>query len=615
MSEEPQIDTTSKLEENTPVLPHLQQQNQQSKQDSRDDSNVENKNDSKADVNMDDILTIDYEKEAKILEDKSLRFLAKQTHTVIIPSFATWFKLNEINQIEKNSLPEFFNDSSRFKSPKAYKDVRNFMINTYRLSPYEYLTITAVRRNIAMDIASIVKIHGFLETWGLINYQIDPRSKPSLIGPSFTGHFQVILDTPNGLKPFLNNELINEKYIDSKDKEILVSDQKTEMKEKSTISTTSPQTNATETDNEEITEKIFHSKEVKLNKNVVNYPKNSINLSLRKNIYDSTQDFNILQQSNKNSVNNKQLQKTYVCHTCGNDTITVRYHNLRARNINICSSCFQGGHFGSNFQSSDFVRLNNNSSANKNWSDQEILLLLEGIEMYEDQWDLIVEHVGGNKNLEDCVEKFLTLPIEDNYIHDIRNETKNKKLLNDNGTNEKPETSSMNTIKSIDLTIKALLNGLHEKTLNESIPNSAKDLSEKYLKESQGLIQELVNFSLNKLDAKLEHINVMESTLQKEKIKYITETEKLLNDKILLSQQIVEINNELSKLNISKKLVLNSEQTDSTLAIVDKTTQEDENGDGDEDDSKNTSQLKKKFNEEIESLSKSDPQAYKTWSL
>lgn len=590
---------TPKLEETTPVLPHLQQQqNQQQQQqqlqqapsDTKEDSHPEV---SKTDTNTDNVLTIDYEKEAKLLEDKSLRFLAKQTHTVIIPSFANWFKLDDINQIEKNSLPEFFNDSSRFKSPKAYKDVRNFMINTYRLSPYEYLTITAVRRNIAMDIASIVKIHSFLETWGLINYQIDPRSKPSLIGPSFTGHFQIILDTPNGLKPCLNNELIDTKFI------------KKNQNDENTNDTT-------------LTEKIYHSKEIA----VKDYPDNSINLSLRKNIYDSTQDFNILQKSNKNSINNKQLQKTYVCHTCGNDTINIRYHNLRARNINICSNCFQSGRFSANFQATDFIRLNNNYKSNKSWSDQELLLLLEGIEMFEDQWDLIVEHIGGNKNLEDCVEKFLTLPIEDNYINDIRkkninnynNNNTNNNNSNNNNTNNDTNNSSLDTIKAIDLTIKALLNGLHEKTLNESIPNSAKKLSEKYLMESQGLIQELVNLSLNKLDSKLEQINVMESTLQKEKIKYIKETEKLLNDKILLSQQIIEINNELSKLNISKKLVLNSEQTDSTLAIIDKTTQE-EDDELDDTNDKMTSQLKKKSNDEIEALSVTDPQSYKVWSL
>jgi len=46
------------------------------------------------------------------------------------------------------------------------------MIDTYRLNPTEYLTSTACRRNLAGDVCSIIRVHGFLEQWGLINYQV-----------------------------------------------------------------------------------------------------------------------------------------------------------------------------------------------------------------------------------------------------------------------------------------------------------------------------------------------------------------------------------------------------------------------------------------------------------
>jgi SWI/SNF related-matrix-associated actin-dependent regulator of chromatin subfamily C len=46
------------------------------------------------------------------------------------------------------------------------------MINTYRLNPGEYLTVTACRRNLAGDVGAIMRVHGFLEQWGLINYQV-----------------------------------------------------------------------------------------------------------------------------------------------------------------------------------------------------------------------------------------------------------------------------------------------------------------------------------------------------------------------------------------------------------------------------------------------------------
>jgi SWI/SNF related-matrix-associated actin-dependent regulator of chromatin subfamily C len=48
------------------------------------------------------------------------------------------------------------------------------------------------------------------------------------------------------------------------------------------------------------------------------------------------------------------------------------------------------------------------------WTDAETLLLLEGIELYDDDWVSIAEHVG-SKSREACVLKFLQLPIEDGY--------------------------------------------------------------------------------------------------------------------------------------------------------------------------------------------------------
>jgi len=73
------------------------------------------------------------------------------------------------------SLPEFFNSKNRSKTPAVYKEYRDFMINTYRLRPSEYLTMTACRRNLAGDVCAVMRVHAFLEHWGLINYQVRYR--------------------------------------------------------------------------------------------------------------------------------------------------------------------------------------------------------------------------------------------------------------------------------------------------------------------------------------------------------------------------------------------------------------------------------------------------------
>lgn len=110
------------------------------------------------------------------------RYLATQTHPVIIPSYSTWFSLATLHTIERRSLPEFFNGKNRSKTPSIYKDYRDFMIHTYRLNPSEYLTVTACRRNLAGDVCAIMRVHAFLEQWGLINYQVSSlhcHSKPT----------------------------------------------------------------------------------------------------------------------------------------------------------------------------------------------------------------------------------------------------------------------------------------------------------------------------------------------------------------------------------------------------------------------------------------------------
>lgn len=106
------------------------------------------------------------------LEAAARSHLIQQTHQIILPSYSTWFDMHQIHPIEVKSLPEFFNSRNRSKTPAVYKDYRDFMINTYRLNPIEYLTVTACRRNLAGDVCAIMRVHAFLEQWGLINYQV-----------------------------------------------------------------------------------------------------------------------------------------------------------------------------------------------------------------------------------------------------------------------------------------------------------------------------------------------------------------------------------------------------------------------------------------------------------
>jgi SWI/SNF complex subunit SWI3 len=135
-----------------------------------------------------------------------------QTHSIIIPSYASWFNMKKIHKIERESLPEFFQNKLPSKSPKIYLNYRNFMINSYRLNPNEFLTLTSVRRNLVGDVGTLMRVHRFLNKWGLINYQVKPQFKPGYsieklpngdsVGLPYTGDYQVKYDNPRGLFPF-----------------------------------------------------------------------------------------------------------------------------------------------------------------------------------------------------------------------------------------------------------------------------------------------------------------------------------------------------------------------------------------------------------------------------
>ncbi|VDK31239.1 unnamed protein product [Gongylonema pulchrum] len=54
---------------------------------------------------------------------------------------------------------------------------------------------------------------------------------------------------------------------------------------------------------------------------------------------------------------------------------------------------------------------------NRDWTDQETLLLLEGLEMYKDDWNKVADHTG-SRTQEECIMRFLQLPIQDPYLEE-----------------------------------------------------------------------------------------------------------------------------------------------------------------------------------------------------
>lgn len=340
------------------------------------------------------------------LETAARSHLIAQTHAIIQPSYSTWFDMNTIHSIEKKALPEWFNSRNRSKTPQTYKDTRDFMVNTYRLNPSEYLTFTACRRNLCGDVCAILRVHQFLEQWGLINYQVDPDTRPSSIGPPFTGHFRLTADTPRGLQPH--------------------------QPAPSTTTAGKPHP---------VTERLASAQPP---------TKSELNLEVRRNIYDQNgkeatpakEGTEGEAATNGTAENAKDLleslrepTKKYYCHSCANDCTRLRYHCSKsaphsatgsaaaATKYDLCPSCFTDKHFPENCNASDFTKIENDKYSiipdrDAEWSDAETLALLEGLEMFNDDWNEISDYVG-TRSREECVLKFLQLEIEDQYLEPL----------------------------------------------------------------------------------------------------------------------------------------------------------------------------------------------------
>jgi chromatin structure-remodeling complex subunit RSC8 len=458
--------------------------------------------------------TVDMERIMSSFQEKAKSYLIEQASHVVIPSFAKWFDMNEVHSIEKKLFPDFFpQDTQRksvYKTPQAYRNMRDFMINAYRINPLEYLTITAIRRNVAGDVSSLIRIHQFLEKWGLINYQIDPRTKPTIVGPQYTGHFQITLDTPRGLVPLLPEN--------------------SDVKLGESLPTPKP-------DDAEDQEEPVDQKAIPLN------------LEVRRNIYASGGNFDP-KNAPKNIIQ-------YFCNICGNESSEVRYHNLKsksyANNPNVtmnsasvlCQTCYEQGLFPSNFQAADFLKLTKADEAKPGiWTEQETLLLLEAIEMFgsydpannsnphmllnsnaNGQWDKIAEYVG-TKNREQCLLKFIRLPIEDQYLPQVVKREEKVKGIDRKELIQDVVSHIVSSQQGVD-----------------TVRDNARKNKEELISDQTNIINQIIELTVEKVQVKLERVHELEKTL--------IETEKLLNNE--RKQVLYERWTHLEKINHFKK--------------------------------------------------------------
>lgn len=134
----------------------------------------------------------------------------------------------------------------------------------------------------------------------------------------------------------------------------------------------------------------------------------------------------------------KESKKPVYCYSCGIDCTRSRYHYARSATngagtsaskmkYDLCCDCLKHGRAPSAHQDWDFVKLEDEDYSSipdrgKPWTDAELLRLLEALELFDDNWDSIADHVE-SRTREECVLKFLQLEIEDTYLENNAHET------------------------------------------------------------------------------------------------------------------------------------------------------------------------------------------------
>ncbi|CAO3638639.1 unnamed protein product [Cunninghamella blakesleeana] len=524
-----------------------------------DNNNKNNNNNNKSNKRM---KVVDEERIKKHKEECAKRYLVNQPFEVIIPSYAAWFEFNQIHKVERHALPEFFNQCNNTKTSQTYMDIRNFMVHTYRSNPLEYLTVTACRRNIPGDVCATIRVHGFLEKWGLINYQIDPSLRISNIGPPFSGDFKIVLNLPENLSSRSSKpkQQVTKDNTNNKDDNIVKENNEnneTLIKPKLEEGNTTNNNSSLTTENKNNT-KIEDTHKQQQQQSILN-AKVNLNLEIRQSIYKLPDISN-----KKSTTKDDSIQLLTSSKMNNNESTDVKKEN----------------HNENQQQQTSTVPTNKNKKENNKkgltpLTDQQKILLLEGLDMYKHDWKEIAKHVGISS--EECVLHYLELPLEDPYIDaDLLQKSIYHHHVQSNQVETKNENDS-DFYEGRDLTISSIMTFLIKNAdsllvtdlLNEKVKmtksstatkGEEKKQEDKHQKqqeeekEKEALLYEMIRIKLATYQQKLQQYTIRENMIEKERQLLETERHQLSIDQNKLRLTTNEIQHQIAKKSAMKNV-------------------------------------------------------------
>ena len=388
-----------------------------------------------------------------------------ESENIYLPISASWFNMDNIHEIEMKSLPEFFVGKYPSKTPSIYKNYRNFIINLYRENSSMYLSSKTCLKHLAGDSGAIMRIHSFLEHWGLINFKLNPKFKPNFIPKAFNFKSPLFIDSSLFM---IDNSKKNENMINYNEPERSL---------------------------------MIKNK----NKNVaLLYPINKISNELFNKFVDNMNNIDIINKDkdNNDSAFYKNFKKINFlsqnyrpkCDVCGNFcmvdwyitkenlgkneeenesdiemgvSISIDENSLKREFFLICEECFNNKEIPlpnnlkrENFELSSVYNLLSRDKLNhklidkmnqQKWTEEENKTLLESLKT-NNNWDDIIKSLGqdNTKSKKDCILHLIQMPLEkeeEEESQKIKEKEKDKEITeeeHDIELNKKGENMDIN---------------------------------------------------------------------------------------------------------------------------------------------------------------------------
>ncbi|KAJ6681624.1 SWI/SNF COMPLEX-RELATED [Salix koriyanagi] len=301
----------------------------------------------------------------------------------LVPMHSDWFSPALVNRLERQVVPHFFSGKSSDHTPEKYRECRNHILAKYMENPEKRLTVSDCQGLVvSIDKEDFTRIFRFLDHWGIINYCAAPPSCEYWNGGAY------LMEDPNGEVHVPSAAL---KSIDS----------------------------------------------------LIQFDKPKCRLKAA-DVYSSfsCHDDDLSDLDNRI----RECLSENHCNYCSQPLPSVCYHSQKEVDILLCSDCFHEGRFVTGHSSLDFIKVDSTKDYSdidgESWSDQETLLLLEAMEIYNENWNEIAEHVG-TKSKAQCILHFLRLPVEDGLLENIEVPSLAKSLSPSNqDDNRRPHSSS-----------------------------------------------------------------------------------------------------------------------------------------------------------------------------